>query len=153
MNITHVVGIILINEHNEITLVQGKNTTYSVPKGHVEKGETPLGALFREIYEEIGLAKELITLIQDQPITHYVRYKLGKDGGDDMSEEKHIDWYIGTVLGSPKLEPLDPDHPRAFWCALDDVSRYLSHPKDKEVFNHITPDIQSILCTMPRTNS
>jgi ADP-ribose pyrophosphatase YjhB (NUDIX family) len=52
-------GVILVNSNDEILLVFGKNEQkWSIPKGHIEKGETTEFAAHRELFEETGVVIE-----------------------------------------------------------------------------------------------
>ena len=57
-------GVILYDRENHLMLLIRGNPTgkFSVPKGTIEKGETPTEAAFRELYEETGIDES--TLIQ-----------------------------------------------------------------------------------------
>jgi 8-oxo-dGTP pyrophosphatase MutT (NUDIX family) len=49
-------GMVLVNKHRQVLLVQGAETgKWSFPKGHLEKGESPIQTALREFYEETGL--------------------------------------------------------------------------------------------------
>ena len=48
-------GGIVVNPRGEIVIVQQKSGNYSLPKGYVERGESPLQAAIREIVEETGI--------------------------------------------------------------------------------------------------
>ena len=56
MTKTMIAGGVVINEYDEIIVIsqKGKIKTWSLPKGHIEEGETELEAAKREIYEESG---------------------------------------------------------------------------------------------------
>lgn len=50
-------GGIVINEKREICLLVSQHgTSWSLPKGHIEKGEDAMMAAKREIYEETGIS-------------------------------------------------------------------------------------------------
>lgn len=54
-------GIILNNDRSRIAIIyRGNGNDWSFPKGHIEKGESPLDACTREIKEETGLDVELL---------------------------------------------------------------------------------------------
>ena len=58
-----VVGVVL--RRNEILLVQTYHggDKWSLPGGHVEKGESPCGGLKREIKEELGVEIEVLNTL------------------------------------------------------------------------------------------
>ena len=47
------VGLYLIK--NEVAIVNQNHDSWSLPKGHIDEGETPIDAAIREIYEETGI--------------------------------------------------------------------------------------------------
>ncbi len=58
------VGIILTNEDEQV--FWGKRTgqaAWQFPQGGIKHGETPEEALFRELYEEVGLLSEQVEII------------------------------------------------------------------------------------------
>ena len=48
-------GGIIINQFNKIAIVNQNYDSWSLPKGHIDKGETAIDAAIREIYEETGI--------------------------------------------------------------------------------------------------
>ncbi|MFT5171574.1 MAG: ADP-ribose pyrophosphatase YjhB (NUDIX family) [Candidatus Marinamargulisbacteria bacterium] len=118
-------GGIVINPSNDILVVSQGGRTWSLPKGHLEDGETPLAAARREIEEETGVTD--LTLIKS--LGTYDRFKIGLDGLDDRSELKTIILFLFTTPQTI-LAPQDTDNPEARWVNPQDVSSLLSHPKD-----------------------
>ena len=120
-------GIVLRNGF--VLVVNQRGTSWSLPKGHLEKGETPIQAAKREITEESGITD--LQLIKE--LGNYQRYRIGKNGADDRSELKTI--YLFLFRTTTKiLKPLDPHNPEARWVAKDKVADLLTHPKDKEFY-------------------
>ncbi|MCK9446321.1 NUDIX domain-containing protein [bacterium] len=130
---TRIAGGVVINEFDEIIVVsqKGKIKTWSLPKGHIEEGETELEAAFREVYEESG-AKDLEFI---KPLGTYERYSM-----DNGTELKIRTFFLFKTL-KQKLNPIDEKNPEAIWIYKDKVSETLTHPKDKEFFSRVLTKI------------
>jgi len=126
---TQCAGGIVINDNQEIAIVNQNHNSWSLPKGHVDKGETILDAAIREIYEETGI-KDLKLI---KPLGDYGRYRIGLDGEDDKSEFKTINIFLFTS-NQKKLNPIDPHNPEAKWVSYNKVEKYLTHLNDKDFF-------------------
>ena len=113
------------NKHVKILIVEQKNQTWSLPKGHLDPGETALEAAVREIKEESGVSN--LTLLQE--LGSYDRYKISKDGGDDITELKKITMFLFETE-QIDLAPEDEDNPSAVWLDKTEIISKLSHPKD-----------------------
>ena len=50
-------GIVLQKQTGKVLLVEQANQTWSLPKGHIDKGEDALDAAIREIKEESGITQ------------------------------------------------------------------------------------------------
>tara|TARA_B100000029_G_scaffold510530_1_gene602233 strand:- start:331 stop:759 length:429 start_codon:yes stop_codon:yes gene_type:complete len=126
---TQCAGGIVINNNQEVAIVNQNYDSWSLPKGHVDKGESILDAAIREIYEETGITDlKLIKSLGD-----YGRYKIGLDGENDKSEFKTINIFLFTS-NQKELKPIDPHNPEAKWIAFDKVENFLTHPNDKEFY-------------------
>ena len=123
-------GGIVINNKQEVAIVNQNHDSYSLPKGHVDKGESYLEAAKREIYEETGI-KDLQYI---RNLGSYSRYKIGLDGKDDLSELKIIYIFLFTS-NQVKLVPKDPHNPFARWVNIEQVQEYLTHKEDVKFFN------------------
>tara|TARA_Y100000814_G_scaffold273787_1_gene232085 strand:+ start:674 stop:1099 length:426 start_codon:yes stop_codon:yes gene_type:complete len=120
-------GGIVLNSERKILVVNQNHDSWSLPKGHIDPGETPLEAAKREIYEESGIEK--LKYIKD--LGFFERYKIGLDGQDDKSELKRIHLFLFTTT-EMKLSPIDPMNPEARWGTLKEVYDLLTHRKDKD---------------------
>jgi 8-oxo-dGTP pyrophosphatase MutT (NUDIX family) len=122
-------GGIIINQFNKIAIVNQNHDSWSLPKGHIDKGESAINAAVREIYEETGIINP--TLIKK--IGTYERYRIGLDGNDDLSELKTI--HIFLFQSNQKiLTPIDKNNPEARWINIKEVENYLTHKEDIKFF-------------------
>lgn len=122
-------GGIVINKNGKILVVSQHGTSWSLPKGHLDEGESELEAAIREIYEESGIKK--LELVKE--LGNYKRYKIAKDGTEDKSELKIITMFLFKTV-EEVLIPVDPENPEARWVDKKEVVELLSHSKDKEFF-------------------
>jgi ADP-ribose pyrophosphatase YjhB (NUDIX family) len=129
---TESAGGVVLDTGGRVLLVSQHGTSWSLPKGHVEEGESLLAAARREIYEESGVSQlELL-----RPLGSYTRPRLGRDGGEDASELKTIHLFLFRT-SETVLKPVDPENPEAAWVEKGRVASLLTHPKDREFFESI----------------
>jgi len=128
-NITKSAGGIVLNNDNKILIVNQNHDSWSLPKGHIDPGETALEAAKREIYEESGV-QELKYICE---LGFYERYKIGLDGNDDFDELKQIYLFLFKTQ-QVELNPIDPMNPEARWCSIKEVKSLLTHNIDREYF-------------------
>lgn len=71
------VGIVICNNHGQVFWAKryGQHS-WQFPQGGIDEGETPEQAMFRELYEEVGLTKKDVKIIATS--RHWLRYKLPK---------------------------------------------------------------------------
>ena len=130
MKTTFSAGGIVLNPKGEVLVVNQNKNSWSLPKGHIDKGEDALTAARREIFEESGV-KEL-ELIKN--LGSYKRYMIGKGGtGEDKTELKEIHMFLFRT-SQFDLKPTDPKNPEARWVKKEEVAKILTHPKDREFF-------------------
>ena len=133
---TESAGGVVINVEGYVLVVNQHGTSWSLPKGHIDPGEDSLTAARREIYEEAGIVH--VELVRD--LGSYQRYRIGQNGGDDLSEFKKI--YIFLFKTSQReLKPIDPHNPQAIWVDKHKVADMLTHPKDQEFFRSVIDKI------------
>ncbi len=60
------VGLVILNKEGDVLLCKRKNTSYwQFPQGGIDKKELPLDAAYRELYEEVNISKDEISLIAE----------------------------------------------------------------------------------------
>lgn len=129
---TESAGGVVLNHKGEILVVSQHGDSWSLPKGHLDEGETARQAAEREICEESGVCQ--VEYIKD--LGSYERFRIGKGGTIDESELKHITMYLYRAI-SGDASPQGDEHPEVRWVAREDVADLLTHPKDQEFFRGI----------------
>lgn len=129
MKIFRSAGGLVVGPGGKILVVNQNSDSWSLPKGHVDPGETDLKAAVREIAEESGVTD--LTLVA--PLGSYVRTRLKRGGGEDRSQKKRLVFFLFRT-GQTRLKPSDPHNPEARWINPKRVGSMLTHPKDKLFF-------------------
>lgn len=130
-------GGVVVNEEGKVLVVSQRGDSWSLPKGHLDEGETEEMAARREIKEESGI-QELNIL---KKLGSYERFRIGKGGvGEDPSSLKHITMFLFSTEQT-ELKPEDPENPEARWVDVEKVSELLTHKKDKAFFESIKSEI------------
>jgi ADP-ribose pyrophosphatase YjhB (NUDIX family) len=132
MKKTRSAGGVVINDEGQVLVVSQRGKSWSLPKGHIDRGENALEAAKREIYEESGIRD--LELIRE--LGSYERHKIGRDGADDRAERKLITMFLFRT-SEKTLKPVDPDNPEARWVEKSKVALLLTHEKDKEFFRRV----------------
>lgn len=112
-----------MSDAGRIAVVGQINGSLSLPKGHVEPGETELEAAVREISEEVGLVVE-------EPVKRYPAYV--RQSGRRPDELKQIVMFLFTVGGEPELRSMDPSNTNARWLAPDEAVEKLTYLEDRK---------------------
>lgn len=126
-------GGVVVAADGNVCVVNQNGNSWSLPKGHVEPGESDLVAAQREIAEESGLTDLLFVA----DLGAYTRTGIGKGGiGENRNKLAHIHFFLFTTTQT-KLKPGDPENPDARWVAKTDVADLLTHRKDKQFFRRL----------------
>ena len=104
------VGITLINNKQQIFIAKRcKQDVWQLPQGGVDKNETILNAMFRELNEEIGLKKNHIEIISKMP--QWLYYDIPETYRKQANKSKYIGqkqlWFLLKLVSSDKNIKLD----------------------------------------------
>ncbi len=133
-------GGVVIGPDGKIVVVNQHGNSWSLPKGHLESGETAFVAAVREIKEETGITDlELI-----EALGTYKRYRIGLDKTEDKNTSKLITLFLFRT-NQNELLPEDPDNPEARWLPIDEAADILTHRKDREFLLSVIPKIKQQL--------
>lgn len=131
-------GGIIINNKDEVVIVNQNYDSWSLPKGHIDEGETIMEAAIREIYEETGIKNPRLI----KSLGSFGRYRIGLDGKDDKSEYKTIYLFLFSS-SKKKLNPIDENNPIAKWVSYKEASHLLTHVNDKKFFNKCIKEMKN----------
>jgi 8-oxo-dGTP pyrophosphatase MutT (NUDIX family) len=95
----------------------------ALPKGHVDRGETPIEAAGREVREETGLSGEPVTELGES------RYWYRRDG---RTIGKTVTFYLFRYLSGDTAEH-DDEVEDVRWMALEQAEKELSHSAEREM--------------------
>lgn len=128
-----IAGGVVWNKNKGIVVVNQNHNSWSLPKGHVEKGEESLPAAIREIREESGIPEYSLALVCE--VAHYTRQRM-KIREWDTDETRDITLYL-FATDWDDLKPEDPMNPEALWIPPEAVPDLLSNVIDKKEFARI----------------
>ena len=129
------VGIILCNWKNEVFWGKRiKEHSWQFPQGGIKSGETPEHAMYRELYEEVGLSAQHIKILGRT--RDWLRYQvpeqwIRRDWRSNYKGQKQI-WYLLRLTGrdcdvhlraSDKPE-FDAWRWNAYWLPLESVIEF-----------------------------
>lgn len=126
-------GGLVVYKNKAAVVFQDITNTWTLPKGHVQPGESLEETALREIYEETGL-RELILI---KKLGSYIR---------GTKKRPHIDKKITIFLFTTtqdKLKSRDPKNPKAKWVLLDELENVLTYKEDREFFRTIKKKLSS----------
>lgn len=99
---------------------------WCLPKGHIERGETPEQTAVREVHEETGILGEVIASIAT--IDYWFT-------GSSQRVHKLVHHYALRMIGGELTVEGDPDHEAedAAWVNFDDLTSVLSYPNERRI--------------------
>ena len=132
------VGIILLNYKNQVFWGKRLRThSWQFPQGGIKHGETPEQAMFRELYEEIGLSADTVRVIART--RDWLRYEvpqhfIRREARGYYRGQKQI-WFLLQMLGRDSdMNLRATNHPEfdawrwnEYWVPLESVIEFKRH--------------------------
>lgn len=133
-------GGVVVGTDGKIAVVEQHTNSWSLPKGGVNEGETPLEAAVREIAEETGIT-DLELLCE---LGTYERRSIAKGG---VGEDKEMPSRRRTIfLFRTRETQFAPRDVREVtdvrWVSVDEALELLTHPKDKDFLASIRATLE-----------
>ena len=107
-----------------VLLVHRQEGFWEFPKGHPDKGETPLEAAKREMEEETGMQLERLVIDEPLSINYWFTWQ-----GEKI--DKTVYYFVGTVSGEPRPQLEEMQDVR--WVLLEQASELLTHENNKRI--------------------
>jgi putative (di)nucleoside polyphosphate hydrolase len=99
-------GIILSNAKGELFWGRrlGKKEIWQFPQGGIHPNETPIEAMYRELYEEVGLRKEEVAMLAQtqQWFCYYVPKHLQRRHQKPLCIGQKQKWFLLRLLADEK---------------------------------------------------
>jgi len=123
-------GGLVFDDHGRVAIIarhsRSGHLEWCLPKGHIEKGETPQQTAVREGHEETGILGEVVESIAT--IDYWFT-------GTNQRVHKLVHHFaLRRVSGELTVEG-DPDHEAedAIWVDFDDLDDVLSYPNERKI--------------------
>jgi len=128
----------------------GGHNAWQFPQGGISAGESPKQALFRELHEEVGLARDAVEILGST--RGWLRYRLPnrfvRDGQKPVCIGQKQKWFLLRMLEEDAAVQLDQnekpefDHWRwvSYWYPLDQII-----PFKREVYRRAMKDLAAPL--------
>jgi 8-oxo-dGTP diphosphatase len=121
----------------EVALIQPRDReAWSLPKGLIEKGETPENAALREVREETGLLGDIIERIDTIKYTYNARWE-----NPPVRIFKIVTFYLLHSTGGD-VSQHDREVDRVEWFPLDYAVTHATYPQEREVLKKAKALIQ-----------
>ncbi len=148
------VGIMIINKNGEVWLGKrsdGAKFRYNeqMPQGGIDKDETPEMAVYRELWEETGLPRDKVTLLQESK--HWYAYQFPRpiQFGNERYIGQRQKWFLFLYEGDGSdfnltvhLEEIEFLSYK--WYALDKVIESVV-PFKRDVYSHIIAEFRETI--------
>src|SRR3989344_3735359 len=124
------VSALIVNNKNEFLLVNlesFENKFFAVPGGGVEQGETLEDAVYREIYEELGIGKKTLQFVGQSNIPIRFKFKVIKMTRDGKNYEGSERYFFGfRFVGANNEINLQEGEVRAYkWVPFLELEEHL----------------------------
>ncbi len=124
MNHTRSAGGIVLNRDGRVAVVSQGGVSWSLPKGHIEAGETAADAARREVQEEAGISGEVVEKLGD------VKYWYQRGG---QRVFKVVSFFLLGYRGGSVRDYQREEVDGAEWIPLEDAPRLLAYRGERDM--------------------
>ncbi len=123
-------GGLVFDNRNRVAIIarhsRSGHLEWCLPKGHIEKGETPQQTAVREVHEETGILGEVVDSIAT--IDYWFT-------GTSQRVHKLVHHFALKQIGGDLSVEGDPDHEAedAIWVDFKDLDGVLSYPNERKI--------------------
>ena len=123
-------GGLVFDDHGRVAIIarhsRSGHLEWCLPKGHLEKGETPQQTAVREVHEETGILGEVVDSIAT--IDYWFT-------GTSQRVHKLVHHFALRQIGGELTVEGDPDHEAedAIWVDFADLDDVLSYPNERKI--------------------
>lgn len=115
------------NQHAvEVLLINDRHGNWTLPKGHLDPGETNEQAALREITEETGVTGQIVAPLQS------IHYQITKKG-EPLA--KTVAFFLVQALTEETSLPADGEVLLVAWCSPDVAFACVTHEQVREVLH------------------
>lgn len=146
------VGIILANDSGELFWGRrpGKKDAWQFPQGGIQHNETPEKAMYRELYEEVGLKRDDVKILAQtqQWFCYYLPEHLRRPEQKPFCVGQKQKWFLLRLLSDEKAIHFDHTHKPEFtawrwidyWAPLKQVVSF-----KQEVYKNVLEELRPFL--------
>jgi len=148
------VGVVICNRRGQVFWAKrcGQHS-WQFPQGGIDSGETPEQAMYRELYEEVGLRKKDVTILA--VTRHWLRYKLPKRlirwEQKPLCIGQKQKWFLLQLESEESIVNMDQtNHPEfdgwswvSYWYPVRQVVSF-----KREVYRSVLVEFKSIVVPM-----
>jgi 8-oxo-dGTP diphosphatase len=117
-----------LGEVAEVALIQPRDrAAWSLPKGLIERGETPELAATREALEETGLSCDILALIDTIKYSYIAKWE-----SPPTRIFKVVTFFLSRFTGGD-MGKHDHEVDRVEWFAVDDAIHRATYPQEREI--------------------
>ncbi|HIC09242.1 MAG TPA: NUDIX hydrolase, partial [Aquificales bacterium] len=116
-------GGVVIKDKKEVLLIKNPSNVWTFPKGHIEKGETPIQAAIREVKEETKVEGEVISYLGK------INYSFFWKG---IKVYKTVYFYLMRYISGIPVPSWEVKDTRFF--PLEKAQKLLRYKGDKRIF-------------------
>ena len=146
------VGVMLVNEAGDVFVGQRKDRDFDawqMPQGGVDKGEAADEAALRELEEEIGVGRELVSIIAQSD--GWLAYDLPHDLVPNIWKGRYRGqqqkWFLMRFTGRDDQVNIETDHPEFSkwrWVPVDALVDGIV-PFKREVYEAVVKEFRAYL--------